>query len=56
MKRVSETYNFGSEHLNEMADHIFDLFKDFTPKEQEQVLWMLQGYNLAQQQQNDEQD
>ena len=40
--------NFGNEHLNRLAKKIIEMFETLDAKEQEQVLWMIQGYNLAQ--------
>ncbi len=51
MKSVREHFtatDFGSEHLNELAKKVIELFDTLDPKDQEKVLWMIQGYNLAQ--------
>lgn len=43
-----ESIDFGSDHLNELAKKIIDMFETLDAKEQEKVLWMIQGYSLGQ--------
>ena len=40
--------DFGSEHLNELAKQVISLFNTLDSKDRKKVLWMLQGYNLGQ--------
>lgn len=47
VKKHSAT-DFGNEHLNELAKKIIEMFETLDEKQQEQVLWMIQGYNLGQ--------
>lgn len=50
MKRAEEhRFNLDSIQLDEGAKKVIELFYQLDDRQQERALWMIQGYNLAQQ-------
>jgi len=55
-KNILKTVDFGGDRLNAIASKVIEAFDELDPKDRERALWMLQGYNLAQERQREKDD